>query len=82
MKTVFYRFSPDFRRRAPNMPQAYCAHCQKPVDAMTAIPVTIDWDNWIFAEGHNNPAVKSTTLDEEAYFGSTCYKKMWKEKIS
>lgn len=48
MTDGFY-LDPDFRRDAPSGP--HCCRCQKAIDPIRAIQVTVDWEQWEVTEG-------------------------------
>lgn len=71
-------FSPDFRREPKNPSNPYCCVCQKNVDEKTAIAVTVNWESWTFANGHNqfaavhNSKTSNKVIGNE-YMGRDCY---------
>jgi len=77
MKT--YDLNPDFRRTAPNKGR-YCACCQKPIkETAKAVAVTVNWENWETAEGHDIKLPRRNTsgkVIDNCDMGTYCFKKM------
>lgn len=75
-----FSFSPDFRKTKLGQKCTlwFCCRCQKEIkDTKKAIPVTVDWNNWIAVKGHDNNHLLPYQHREiyNEYFGSDCWKK-------
>lgn len=72
-------FFPDFRPKNRILYRWPCACCGREIkDTAKAIPVTVDWNNWLAIEGHNNNHLfeKQHREIHNDYFGSACWRKL------
>lgn len=78
-----YNLDPDFRKD-PDIERPFCCRCQKPLketaDKLTGIPVTVNWESWTVAEGHNQfDAVKDSRTSDKVIGNELMGRDCWKQ---
>lgn len=79
---MIYQLDPDFRK-TPEIGKPFCCRCQKPLRGKS-IKVTVNWESWEVAEGHNqdaavqNPKTSNMVIGNEL-IGADCWKTITKE---
>lgn len=83
MHSQVYHLDPDFRKE-PDTSKPYCCRCQKVIkDPGKAVEVTVNWENWRVAIGHNRRNEELTGLTankvtENALMGADCWRQITK----